>query len=159
MTRRRALPPCAVAMKCLCAFHANGGSSSRPCNTTEPMLIDGVRAAYVGGGDGIQCYRLGPWRFVAMRGRHRTHERRSMRQAIADAYACHFVDAQGGAQEAVCAVERILANAKRHGDASEPDHEVGDLIDFARQLALAATPQAVLRAAAIYWETHDDWTA
>ncbi|HEX7096888.1 MAG TPA: hypothetical protein VF183_13465 [Acidimicrobiales bacterium] len=56
-------------------------------------------------------------------------------------------------------VERVIESASAHGDASEPGHEAGDLIDFLRLLAAEAGRDAVERAARAYWADHDDWTA
>lgn len=76
---------------------------------------------------------------------------------------CAF-HARGGSAKKPCnatedPLEVVLASAQAHGEQSDPAHEAGDLADLLRLLAREAGVNAVRRACASYWRTHDSWSA
>ena len=51
----------------------------------------------------------------------------------------------------------LLAAAARHGAASEPDHEVGDLVDALSYAWEVMTPEQRAEAHRRYFATHERW--
>ena len=54
-------------------------------------------------------------------------------------------------------VEEIIAAAERHGEQSEPDHEVGDLQDALRAAWALLSPDQRRKVHAAHFEDHDRW--
>ncbi len=55
-------------------------------------------------------------------------------------------------------LEQIERSARAHGAASEPDHEVGDLLDALRIAWAELSPVQQARVHREYFRAHDDWS-
>lgn len=54
-------------------------------------------------------------------------------------------------------LQRLLDNARRHGEKSEPEHEVGDLQQALWALWNHMRPEDRAAALADYWALHEEW--
>jgi len=54
-------------------------------------------------------------------------------------------------------LDQILESAERHGQDSDPDHEVGDLQDALRIVWALLTPAARVKAHAAFFADHAHW--